>query len=62
VKGRRARDQQKWSPVLRSIARQPSLAHDLIVEPEATLPDHALAAFLFAGVDGTCFGDLYRPP
>jgi hypothetical protein len=37
-----ARDQQKWAPVLRPIARLLiKLAHDLIGEPVPTSPDHA---------------------
>jgi hypothetical protein len=37
-----ARDQQKWVPVLRPIARQlVKVAHDLIGEPVPTSPDHA---------------------
>jgi hypothetical protein len=38
-----ARDQQKWVPVLRPIARQRiKVAHDLNGEPVPTSPDHAL--------------------
>jgi hypothetical protein len=43
IEKRHARDQQKWSPVLRPVARQPKQVHDLFGEPEATSPDHALS-------------------
>ena len=37
-----ARDQQKWKPVLRSIARKfMRKAHDLFGKPVPTFPDHA---------------------
>jgi len=35
------RDQQKWNPVLRPIARSILSAHDLIAKPRDTLADHA---------------------
>jgi len=41
-----ARDQQKWSPVLRSVARYLTSAHDLISEPVPTSLDHALGGLM----------------
>jgi hypothetical protein len=45
-----ARDQQKWEPVLRPIARHFQRAHDLIAKPPDTLADHALAVCRLVGM------------